>query len=83
MFDPFTILAIVGTFLIAGTIKGVIGLGLPLVSLALLTVAIDLPHAMALLLVPPFITNLWQAVRATIRANILYFSLDVGRLHHR
>lgn len=61
MFDPFTILAIVGTFLIAGTIKGVIGLGLPLVSLALLTVAIDLPHAMALLLVPSFITNLWQA----------------------
>ena len=62
MFDSFTILAIVGTFLIAGTVKGVIGLGLPTVSLALLTVAIDLPHAMALLLVPSFITNLWQAV---------------------
>jgi uncharacterized membrane protein YfcA len=62
MFDTLTILAIVGTFLIAGIIKGVIGLGLPLVSLALLTVAIDLPHAMALLLVPSFITNLWQAV---------------------
>ncbi len=62
MFDALTILAIAGTFLIAGTIKGVIGLGLPTVSLALLTVAIDLPHAMALLLVPSFITNLWQAV---------------------
>jgi uncharacterized membrane protein YfcA len=62
MLDVFTILAIVGTFLIAGTIKGVIGLGLPTISLALLTVAIDLPHAMALLLVPSFVTNLWQAV---------------------
>ncbi|MDH3473833.1 MAG: TSUP family transporter, partial [Rhodospirillales bacterium] len=62
MFDAFTILAIVGTFLIAGTVKGVIGLGLPTVSLALLTVAIDLPHAMALLLVPSFVTNVWQAV---------------------
>ena len=61
MFDALTILAIVGTFLIAGTVKGVIGLGLPTVSLALLTVAIDLPNAMALLLVPSFITNLWQA----------------------
>ena len=61
MFDARTILAIVGTFLIAGTVKGVIGLGLPTVSLALLTVAIDLPNAMALLLVPSFITNLWQA----------------------
>ncbi len=62
MFDALTILAIAGTFLIAGAVKGVIGLGLPTVSLALLTVAIDLPHAMALLLVPSFVTNLWQAV---------------------
>jgi uncharacterized membrane protein YfcA len=62
MFDALTILAVVGTFLIAGTVKGVIGLGLPTVSLALLTVAIDLPNAMALLLVPSFVTNLWQAV---------------------
>lgn len=62
MFDLFTVLAVIVTFLIAGTVKGVIGLGLPTVSLALLTVAIDLPNAMALLLVPSFITNLWQAV---------------------
>lgn len=62
MFDALTILVIAGTFLIAGTVKGVIGLGLPTVSLALLTVAIDLPSAMALLLVPSFITNLWQAL---------------------
>ena len=62
MFDAPTLLAIVVTFLIAGTVKGVIGLGLPTVSLALLTVAINLPTAMALLLVPSFITNLWQAI---------------------
>ncbi len=62
MFDAFTILIIVGTFLIAGTIKGVIGLGLPTVSLALLTVTVGLPNAMALLLVPSLITNLWQAM---------------------
>jgi uncharacterized membrane protein YfcA len=46
----------------AGTVKGVIGLGLITVSLALLTVAIDLPSAMALLLVPSLVTNVWQAV---------------------
>lgn len=62
MIDAFTVLAVVGAFLIAGTVKGVIGLGLPTVSLALLTVAIDLPSAMALLLVPSLLTNLWQAV---------------------
>ena len=54
-------LIVAATFLLAGTIKGVIGLGLPTVSLAILTVALDLPTAMALLLVPSFVTNLWQA----------------------
>ncbi len=53
--------AIIATFLLAGTVKGVIGLGLPSVSLGLLTVTADLPTAMALLLVPSFVTNLWQA----------------------
>lgn len=54
-------LAVLVTFLLAGTVKGVIGLGLPTVSLGLLTALIDLPTAMALLLVPSFATNLWQA----------------------
>ena len=62
MFDAFTMLAVAATFLIAGTVKGVIGLGLPTVSLAILTVALDLPSAMALLLVPSLVTNVWQAV---------------------
>ena len=62
MFETPTIIAIVATFFLAGAVKGVIGLGLPTVSLALLTVAIDLPSAMALLLVPSFVTNLWQAL---------------------
>lgn len=60
MFDAATILAVAGTFLLAGAVKGVIGLGLPTVSLAVLAVAIDLPTAMALLLVPSFVTNVWQ-----------------------
>ena len=54
-------LLVLATFLLAGIVKGVIGLGLPTVSLALLTVALDLPTAMALLRVPSFVTNLWQA----------------------
>lgn len=61
MFDAFTISIIAITFLLAGTVKGVIGLGLPTVSLAVITVLIDLPSAMALLLVPSLITNIWQA----------------------
>jgi hypothetical protein len=54
-------LLVLATFLLAGTVKGVIGLGLPTVSLAILTVAFDLQTAMALLLAPSLVTNLWQA----------------------
>lgn len=60
--DPLTLAIVAAVFLLAGVVKGVIGLGLPTVSLALLTVAFDLPSAMALLLVPSFVTNLWQAL---------------------
>ena len=62
MFDLFTLITITVTFLLAGTVKGVIGLGLPTVSLGLLTVALDLTTAMALLIIPSFLTNFWQAV---------------------
>ena len=62
MYDFTTIAAIAGTFLLAGGVKGVIGLGLPTVSLGLLTAAFDLTTAMALLIVPSFVTNLWQAL---------------------
>ena len=62
MIDLSTLFIIVAVFMVAGTVKGIIGLGLPTVSLALLTVAIDLPSAMVLLLVPSFVTNVWQAM---------------------
>ncbi|OED41590.1 hypothetical protein AB833_09490 [Chromatiales bacterium (ex Bugula neritina AB1)] len=62
MTDPNTLLIVFLTFLLAGVVKGVIGMGLPTVSLALLTMAINLPSAMALLIAPSLVTNIWQAV---------------------
>lgn len=57
------VLALVGvTFLAAGTVKGVIGMGMPTVSLALLAATLGLQPAMALLLVPTIVTNVWQAL---------------------
>ncbi len=61
LIDGFTVVMVSATFLVAGAVKGVIGLGLPTVSLALLAVVVGLPEAMGLLLVPSFATNLWQA----------------------
>jgi len=62
MLDPQALIIVAATFLLAGMVKGVIGLGLPTIALALLTAAFGLTQAMALLLVPSFVTNLWQAV---------------------
>lgn len=62
MFDIAVLAPVAAVFFLAGAVKGVIGLGLPTVSLALLTLALDLPTAMALLLVPSFVTNLWQGL---------------------
>lgn len=66
---PGTVSLIGLTFFLAGLVKGVIGLGLPTVSLALLTATLGLKEAVALLLVPSFATNLWQgAVGGNLRA---------------
>jgi uncharacterized protein len=59
-FDPTTLAIVCAVFALAGFVKGVVGLGLPTVTLALLTIMVDLPSAMALMLVPSFVTNLWQ-----------------------
>jgi len=56
------LLVIAATFLLAGFAKGVVGFGLPTVALALLTVTLGLPQAMALMLVPAFVTNIWQSL---------------------
>ena len=55
-------LLVVVVFLLAGSVKGVIGLGLPTVALGLLTASVGLEAAMALMLAPSFVTNLWQGL---------------------
>jgi uncharacterized membrane protein YfcA len=50
------------TFLLAGFVKGVIGLGLPTVAVGLLGVVMAPAQAAALLIVPSLVTNLWQLV---------------------
>ena len=52
------------TFVLAGFVKGVIGLGLPTVGMGLLAIVMTPAQAAALLVVPSFITNVWQAVGA-------------------
>ncbi|MEM7400056.1 MAG: sulfite exporter TauE/SafE family protein [Pseudomonadota bacterium] len=51
-------------FLLAGLVKGVLGIGLPLVSLPLLMTVIEPITAMTLLVVPTFAVNLWQTAQS-------------------
>ncbi len=71
MYDTSGIFIVILTFLVAGTVKGVIGLGLPTISLAILTVVFGLSEGMALLIVPSFLTNLWQALSGGYTSIIL------------
>jgi uncharacterized membrane protein YfcA len=60
--DSLPIVAeISAVFLLAGFVKGVIGLGLPTVAIALLSVMMAPAQAAALLIVPSLVTNIWQA----------------------
>jgi len=57
---PALSLLVVLTFLLAGAVKGVIGLGLPTIAMGLLGLAMPPTQAAALLIVPSTLTNLWQ-----------------------
>lgn len=54
------ILLVIGIFVLAGAVKGIIGLGLPTVAMGLLGLVMVPAQAAALLVVPSMVTNVWQ-----------------------
>jgi uncharacterized membrane protein YfcA len=48
------------TFLLAGFVKGVIGMGLPTIAVGLLAGAMAPAQAASLLIIPSLVTNIWQ-----------------------
>jgi uncharacterized membrane protein YfcA len=57
---PVVVLLTLAIFLMAGLVKGIVGLGLPVIALGLLTLVVTPAQAVALLVVPSFVTNIWQ-----------------------
>ena len=51
---------IVLIFLFAGIIKGLIGLGVPMITLSLMSLFQPVPSAVVITLLPSFLTNVWQ-----------------------
>ncbi len=61
--DAWLIAIVVVAMLAAGCVKGMIGLGLPLTSIAILGTVMDLRNAIPLIVVPVLVTNAFQAMQ--------------------
>ena len=55
-------LVIAGAFIVAGIAKGAIGMGMPPIAIGLMSFAVPLESAIAIMVVPTMITNIWQAI---------------------
>lgn len=61
--DSLLILSVTAVaFVLAGFVKGVIGLGLPTVAIGLLGLVMTPSQAAAILVVPSLVTNIWQLI---------------------
>lgn len=69
--SPFFLWLFTLTFLTAGMVKGVTGMGLPTVAMGLLGIAMPPATAAAILLVPSFVTNTWQLLAGTAMRRLL------------
>jgi uncharacterized membrane protein YfcA len=54
------LLLMAGVFLLAGFVKGVVGLGLPVIAMGLLALVMPPADAASLLILPTVATNIWQ-----------------------
>src|SRR3954453_1819118 len=70
MFDSLLLL-IAAAFLLAGFVKGALGLGLPTVSMGLLAVSMPPAQALAIVIVPAIVTNIWQTFGGPYLRDIL------------
>ena len=49
-------------FTLAGIVKGVVGFGFPVISLIILTLTVGLLDALAIIVIPTIVTNIWQGL---------------------
>jgi len=78
--SPFLLLVFAATFLAAGLVKGVTGMGLPTVAMGLLGAAMSPAAAAAMLVIPSFVTNVWQLLAgpATVRLAVRLWPMMLG-----
>ena len=62
---------IAAVFLLAGGIKGVLGLGLPTVGMGLLSIVMTPAQAAGILVIPALVTNIWQVASGPALLSLL------------
>lgn len=65
------LIATLVVFLLAGVVKGLIGMGLPAIAMGLLAVMMPPAQAAAILVVPSFVTNVWQLLAGPAFAGLI------------
>jgi len=81
MVDPAAHLLVIGlAFLLAGSVKGVIGMGLPTVAVGVLSLTMLPAQAAALVVAPSLVTNTWQSIAGPSLKRLLrrMWSLLIG-----
>lgn len=80
------ILAVTATFFLAGIVKGITGMGLPTVAMGVLGGLFSPLAAASLLIVPSFVTNVWQLLagphvgRLVARLWLMMLAIVIGTL---
>src|SRR5688572_6118268 len=62
---------IAAVFLLAGAVKGVLGLGLPTVGMGLLSIVMTPVQAAGILVIPGLVTNVWQVASGPALLSLL------------
>ena len=68
--DPLALAAAAGIMFLGGLIKGAVGFALPMIAVAGIGSFLTAQDALALLILPVFMSNLWQTLRQGLRAAI-------------
>src|SRR5260370_25969166 len=60
--DLGQMVVIAGAFIVAGIAKGASGMGMPTIAIGLMSFALPLESAIAIMVLPTMVTNVWQAI---------------------
>ncbi|MGE0747334.1 MAG: sulfite exporter TauE/SafE family protein [Rhodospirillales bacterium] len=78
--DPVTLAVALGAFALAGAVKGLVGMGLPLTAISIMVTVVSPLEAIPLIVVPVIVTNIWQVVQGGALASVVarFWAMNVA-----